>query len=419
MKDLIVTQLSAAVAIDGSCNAASRDIIKAELGTALASGGSIASAIEPIRAQSDASASAVEDLRKRIGTIEKEAQDLDDKYPFRKFERSCEAQVWSFGWRRLRVDQDYLTSLADNMGDASVAQTLALCAAHPGNSQLGQLKDAVALKNAPRHSWRCLCLPASGGSIDKLRSFLMDRADDADRTIAAIARKCLAFVSITEKRYTSAPSAKKTSNTKIAAQKVEMMHVIFHGLKHLQKLAKKAGARDTLDGAMLKGDFSEAFSLAIAKVACGSASGLASSLSAPSDTVPFQRRPSTTHDETPGAKRIKTEPGVSPGGESKRQHRSHNADLLEQELTEYAKTHDAKEIQKWIDGKFQSSDTKSAMGTVMNRICRNCALGGRGIVRHTLSQCRSLGNPPNEPCPFCLKKGWKSYHWRSDCKYGQ
>ena len=85
VKDLIATQLSAAVAIDGSCNAAIRDIIKAELGTALASGGSIASAIEPIRAQSDASASAVEDLRKRIGTIEKEAQDLDDKYPFRKF----------------------------------------------------------------------------------------------------------------------------------------------------------------------------------------------------------------------------------------------------------------------------------------------------------------------------------------------
>ena len=113
--------------------------------------------------------------------------------------------------------------------------------------------------------------------------------------------------------------------------------------------------------------------------------------------------------------RVKTEYN-STGDQSKRKLKENQAKAFEQQLFQLANK-PASEIQRWIDQQFSGdSDSRAAMGTVMSRICRNCLMGGRGVVQHSRADCERLGNPPTEPCNNCLKQGKGThFHWRSQC----
>ena len=71
-------------------------------------------------------------------------------------------------------DKDWLANIADQMADPSMSNAVAVFLANPGHPDAERLKAAVGLKNAPKTSWKELCLSNWGGSSDRLRAFLAD-----------------------------------------------------------------------------------------------------------------------------------------------------------------------------------------------------------------------------------------------------
>ena len=67
-----------------------------------------------------------------------------------------------------------------------------------------------------------------------------------------------------------------------------------------------------------------------------------------------------------------------------------------------------------------SAAHKSALATTLQfHACKNCLMAGKGVVKHTLKQCRELKNPCLLPCPKCTSAGRTQnlLHWVADCKY--
>ena len=342
---------------------------------------------------------------------------LDDEFPFRKYERECDEGILQNAWKRLLVDPDHLANLAEQMGDPAIAHTMSLWAANKSDPELTKLKDACALKHAPKTSWKKLCIPKYGGGPDKFRGYMMDKIDDADRTVACIARKCFTFFSLLEKRYTSLLSTKKHSAHKLEGQRDEMMYLVYHGCKYMKRRARKPAARHEMESKLFEDMFGADFQMAIAK-----------SL-ADISPIPSEQRPSSSHgpvrhhDEQkrgqeepsqPPLKSARVDKGAGGKGMSKKQEA---IKAMEAALTKKVQAQTrAKDLQRWIDEQFEAGgETRSAIGSVMSRTCRNCLLAGRGIVNHSRADCERAGNPPFEACPECLKKGEYNYHWRSQC----
>ena len=54
--------------------------------------------------------------------------------------------------------------------------------------------------------------------------------------------------------------------------------------------------------------------------------------------------------------------------------------------------------------------------TLWTTYCRNCYLGGQGLVKHTIPECIKAKNPCHLECQICFKKsGKKVCHWSHEC----
>ena len=401
-------------------------LIAAELTKAIAPGGSLHDALSSVQKAISASAT----IETRVSAIEQIDKDLDKEFPFRAFERDCDSQAWSLGWKKLMIDRDHLANLADQMGDPSVAQTMALWAQNQSDPQITQLKDAVAFKNAPKTKWKDLCLENHGGSPDRFRGFMLDKSTDPDKVVAAIARKCLAFYSIIEKRFTSMQSQKKSSAAKIQGQRSEMMLLVYHTCKHMKLKARKAAARVELDTALLQRDFGADFLFGLGHALLSSDDTAHSSGHRSGEGVVRPRLGPDTDE--PFRKNARTGPSSFKAGQSgpvavKKEAdtdaKSENMKTLEQQLLNEASLEakgerTAGHTQKKIDELFASKDAdmRAAIGGLMQISCRHCLLANRGIQRHNRLQCRAMHNKPATPCKVCADTGRPGqFHWREDC----
>ena len=165
------TETSATVPqqVDAMDEAAVQQLITTELTKSIAPAGVFDTALTAIKQVGEKAAEDVKHLTNRVTALDKIEAELDKEFPFRTFERDCDPTAWALGWKKLMIDRDHLANLAAQMGDPSVAQTMALWAQHQADPHINQLKDAVSFKNAPKTRWKELCLESHGGSHDKFR----------------------------------------------------------------------------------------------------------------------------------------------------------------------------------------------------------------------------------------------------------
>ena len=364
-----------------------------------------------------------------VGKMDAIEAQLDKEFPFRKYARDCNPQEWALAWKRMLVDKEYLASLADQMGDAAVANTLTAWATNRDDPELTKLKDAVALKNAPKTSWKQLCLPSHGGGPDKFRSFMMERADDADATVPCIARRCLSLYGLLEKRFTSPMSSKKTSSSKIDGQKADLMELVYNTVKFMKNKARKSAARNTVESLLLERDFSQELQMGLAKTVLsrnttpvklkrsllqreGSGAAYEPPVKAPRYTAPFAGGGKDGGKGSKGGGRGDLANSASGSGNKNEVYAA-----LEVQLDKMSKAKDRAALQRFMDDTFGSDDQtkRSAIGAVIGKACRNCLMGGRGIQHHRVSDCQGLGNPPSDPCPICASAGHILYHWKNAC----
>jgi hypothetical protein len=361
----------------------------------------------------------VEAVDARVDVINKLEEDLDAQFPFRAYRASCDAEAWAFGWKKLMIDQDHLANAAEQMGDPAFAQVMSALASHPNDVQLKQLKEAASLKNAPKVSFKELCLRSHGGGPERFRGFMVDKSEDSsDPTVACIARWCLSLYLLLEKRYTSLRSNKRSSSDKIEGQKAELMTLVYHGCKFLKLQSRKAAARTVLESELLARDFGPAITFGLAKTALASH---------PVSVAASSYRPDTSKRSSafsePAPVRIKSEPVPREQSVSREQSVARSGPNgkkiavsdLKAELEAFARGRPAADIQNWIDNQFNSQSSRPIAATLMSQLCRNCLLAGRGIVGHSRAQCEELGNSPVNPCPDCAKGGKTEYHWRAKC----
>ena len=95
---------------------------------------------------------------------------------------------------------------------------------------------------------------------------MLDKSSDPDKVVACIARKCLAFYTILEKRFTSMQSVKHSSPDKILSQRMQVMSIVYHACKFMKLKARKAAARSELDTSMLLRDFEADFLVGLGRV---------------------------------------------------------------------------------------------------------------------------------------------------------
>ena len=224
--------------------------------------------------------------------------DLDTKYSWLKEERTCDPVEWAFGWRKFKVDKDFLESLGDQMLDPAALNATLLTIQHPDNVKAKVLQTTIALKNAPRASWKKLCLKAHGGSPEVFKAFVSEKAASDDRVIAAIAKKILAMYCQLELQYVDVPSSKAATAEKNAAQKGELMPLIYASIKVMKRRALKASARKGLGAELLMREFGLDKALATTRLAAapfsakplpGIQSAFANSTSVHGATVPSKR----------------------------------------------------------------------------------------------------------------------------------
>eukprot|EP00959_Pyramimonas_sp_CCMP1952_P021537 454020-Pyramimonas_sp.AAC.1 len=115
-------------------------------------------------------------LQKRVEELEKIEAQLGASFPWRKTERETDPIEWAAGWMRIGVDSDWLSNAAQNMQGPSVASSTAAIMAKPNHPDAERLKQAVALKNAPKQGWKSLCLAPVGGSPEHLQNFSSTKA---------------------------------------------------------------------------------------------------------------------------------------------------------------------------------------------------------------------------------------------------
>ena len=394
-----------------------RELIKDEIAKAIQDGGTIFPSLDAVRTTANEGLKQAKDALTQLAEIKDLDTRLDAEFPFIPYERNCNPQAWALAWKRLFVDQDFMSNLAEQIADPSVAQTMSLWMAHKHDSDITLLKDIVALKNAPKTALKTLCLSSEGGSPEKFRGFMQDKADVTDKTIACIARKCLAFFHAVEKRYTSLLSNKKTSQSKITSQRDEMMLLIFHGIKFMKRKARKAAARSELDAALLEKEFSLEFLFGLAKCTL---SPTASPTASPPEESSSSRGTKRPADEANSGKGTKSARKGDPKGSSDKHTRVKELEAQLQSVMEKNKssTKNRQEIGKWINEQFDKGiETRTAISKILKDYCRNCIDSGRGLHKHSIAECASMGNLPAKPCPLCLAKGKTYFHWKAACPH--
>jgi hypothetical protein len=365
-------------------------------------------------------------LADKITDLTKMEMDLDKAYPFRAAERSCSPQDWLAGWRKLKVDKDFLANIADQMCDPSVAATMAAVFAHPGNAEAEKLKTAVSLRNAPKTSLKELCLLNHGGSPDKFRAFMMDKAaDENDAVVMTIARKCLAFFVCVEAQMVPPATSKKSSSAKLQQERNDMMLVIYHGIKAMKLRACKAVARQPLERALLMQDFNLDWKVALTKTSSAAIKHVSISAEEPalkrfriSDSSSSLPASANTHSAFPdsgkgGSGKGKQDHGKT-GKSDRNKAKAEEIQALTQEFQQMMGKAQPHEVQARVDAKYKANG--NLMQAFMGSVCRHCLVRSRGVIKHTRTECRASGGLPSTPCLLCAARGSLSYHWPEDCK---
>eukprot|EP00959_Pyramimonas_sp_CCMP1952_P049521 1034468-Pyramimonas_sp.AAC.1 len=80
------------------------------------------------------------------------------------------------------------------------------------------------MKHAVRTKWKDLRLPERGGSSEKFRCHLGERAEAGrDQNVRALSRCVLVLYHLTEKRYTSVLTGDQANAAKAEAQRTTVM----------------------------------------------------------------------------------------------------------------------------------------------------------------------------------------------------
>ena len=157
-----------------------RLIVKEEIANAVAPSGLIGIAID---APNEMLAAQVTSIVDRLKMLEKVEADMEKSNPFLAYERGCSPEELLFAWKKLLIDQDVMSNFADQMSDAAATNVMAAWCTNKSDPDLIRLKEAVALKNAPRTSWKMLCLSSHGGGPEKLVAGLFARMSVRPRSV--------------------------------------------------------------------------------------------------------------------------------------------------------------------------------------------------------------------------------------------
>jgi hypothetical protein len=377
-----------------------RIIVKEEIANAVAPSGLIGTAID---APNEMLSAQVSDIVNRLDMLEKVESDMERANPFLAYEKKCAPEELLFAWKKLLIDQDVMSNFADQMADSAATNVMAAWCTN---------KSDPDLKNAPRTSWKMLCLSSHGGGAEKFRGFLSDKADDSDKTVACIARRCLAFYTILERQFTSLRSSKRNSASKIEGQKEELMLLVYHGIKHMKLKARKAAARNSSDLALMNLVFAPDIAVGLAKCVFESSSSLVSSARSYSnfdEPGPSHKRARHTVDlRSPSPRR------------SARQQKGGNApsmDSLLDQISKMAKNKSSKDTNNFFEALLRAPETTKHMNVIKSKYCRQCLTAGRGLQTHGVNECRAAGNKPAGECPKCKDNGNPGQiHWAADCK---
>ncbi|CAK0895822.1 unnamed protein product [Prorocentrum cordatum] len=366
----------------------------------------------------------------------------DEEYPWRAVLRNLTVAQWKATWEALTVDPDSVEAAGEAIEKSgNPADSLrGLSAAHPDNKELEALQTRVAMKHAVRTKWKDLPLPERGGSSEKFRCHLGERAEAGrDQNVRALSRCVLVLYHLTEKRYTSVLTGDQANAAKAEAQRTTVMPWVYYAIKAFKKRPFKPSAARAFDHEILLKDFG--LDLAFGEVALSSAAARQSRandlkrldadspqsaskarrLGDPSGTAaPAGRNQSGAagydHRASSGARanRWSNVPAAGPPadaplaapGTPPAPGRKELVRQMKASLAAVAPGKSAHFFQKWFDDRFTEKGLKQAALQVSREACKNCLYSGRGALEHTFKGCRdTLKNKCAPPCPRCVAAG--------------
>ena len=130
--------------------------------------------------------------------------------------------------------------------------------------------------------------------------------------------------------------------------------------------------------------------------------------------------PASGVSNQPGSSSPGTHANAVPLGGSKAKEKQIKVASLKAELRASIGGKSQTEIQGWLDQQFAKPEARPAMTELMKNICRNCLIGGQGIVEHSLRQCQEAGNECLLVCSRCMAAGGAragQKHWIAKCPY--
>ena len=381
----------------------------------------------------------------------------DQEYPWRAVLRSLTVSQWKATWEALTVDPDSVEAAGEAIEKSGnpAASLWGLSAAHPENKELEALKTRVAMKHAVRTKWKDLCLPERGGSSEKFRCHLGERAEAGkDQNVRALSRCVLVLYHLTEKRYTSVLTGTQANAAKAEAQRATVMEWVYYAIKAFKKRTLKPSAARAFDHEILLKDFgldlvfggvallstaagqsrandlkrlgadspqsaSKARRLGDPSGTTASAGHCQSAAAGPDPRVSSGARAnrwSNVPAVGPQAAPPQAAPGTPPAPGRKELVRQMRASLAA-----VAPGKPAQFFQKWFDERFNEKGLKQAALQVSREVCKNCLYSGRGVFEHTFKECRdTFKNKCVLPCPRCVAAGRLTgnlYHWAQDCEF--
>jgi hypothetical protein len=322
-------------------------------------------------------------------------------FPYMKHLKNMSVEQYRAAWRALLTDADNSEHLLASLQDQGVANILGLAAAHSGNADLQRMKQSALMKAAPKTPLKALCLPAKGGGPDKIQVFLGEKAESADKDVKALARSLLQLFYLVEKRYTVPQAAKKSSPTKAASQREELMPFFYYTVKAYKKRTTKATAASLSDNDVL-------LTFHGTDMLLGMTTLQALDRKRPATVMAPQPLPGATSSAGKGRLQSLAAPHAAPGAPDPKKQK---VDTVKKDLLALLQK-DPKDTAA-INAFFEGTADKSALAST--GICKNCALGGFGAREHNMKKCQEDGTPCALVCPKCKKKGLTEYHWLSTC----
>ena len=360
------------------------------------------------------------------------------EYPFVRHLATLDPPKYRAAWKALLTDPDNTESILDSFQDSAVANIMALAAAHPAVADVQRLKAAATLRNAPKVTFKQLCLPAKGGGPEKLQVYMASKSEDANPDVKALARSVTQLYMLIEKRYTSLQTIKKGGPTKADAQRQEMMEFVYHSIKAYKLRTCKSTASAPVDHAFLHlvhgQDLSTALSKMLGKRSFSERAQQSSGLASSGQLQPRPADPLGLFSQSSHAQQSSLGPGkggaqfqsakgggAAKGGTGAKAASTAQAASLMEQLAAMVQANkgDTEGFTKFLDDQYKkhvSGDARTAYQKFLREFCKNCLMAGRGIEKHGARKCRELGNPCVLPCVRCALAGNSGQvHWLEDC----